>query len=241
MGWTVLIPVKRLSAAKSRLRGAAVAVDHTELVLALLLDTLASAQASAEVDRVVVVTSDAAARDAATAAGAGVIADVPDAGLNEALAYAATVVRAGGDREVGHNFPIFHGGESVQAGIAALSADLPALRPTELTEALRHAGVIGRTRAASSFVADAAGTGTVLLAAPPGTAFEPHFGSGSAAVHAAAGAIPLPGGWPGLRRDVDTPADLSEASGLGLGPRTSRAVAAGGAPPGWLASRRGAG
>jgi 2-phospho-L-lactate guanylyltransferase len=26
---------------------------------------------------------------------------------------------------------------------------------------------------------------------------------------------------PGLRRDVDTPADLRSAAGLGLGPRTS--------------------
>jgi 2-phospho-L-lactate guanylyltransferase len=34
----------------------------------------------------------------------------------------------------------------------------------------------------------------------------------------------LPGDWPGLRRDVDTRADLRRASQLGLGPATRDAL-----------------
>ncbi len=55
MGWTVLIPVKELGLAKTRLRGALPGVPHRDLVLALVLDTVAAALAVATV---VVVTSD---------------------------------------------------------------------------------------------------------------------------------------------------------------------------------------
>jgi 2-phospho-L-lactate/phosphoenolpyruvate guanylyltransferase len=56
---------------------------------------------------------------------------------------------------------------------------------------------------------------------PPGGDLDPHFGPGSAVAHAASGARPLDGDWPSLRRDVDTPADLTAAARLGLGPRSS--------------------
>jgi 2-phospho-L-lactate guanylyltransferase len=69
-------------------------------------------------------------------------------------------------------------------------------------------------------VADAPGTGTVLLTAPPGVPLDPRFGVGSAAAHRASGAVPLTGPWPSLRRDVDTAADLADAARLGLGPAT---------------------
>ncbi|MEV6813934.1 2-phospho-L-lactate guanylyltransferase, partial [Micromonospora sp. NPDC051296] len=71
------------------------------------------------------------------------------------------------------------------------------------------------------FVADAPGTGTVLLAAPPGVPLDPRFGPDSAAAHLASGAHPLAGDWPSLRRDVDTAGDLAAALRLGLGPRTA--------------------
>ena len=90
------------------------------------------------------------------AAGAEVILDVPDAGLNPALAYAATLVRR-------------TGATASLPGVVALAADLPALRTDDLTAALRAAGA-GDRGSAAAFVTDAAGTGTVLLAAPPGAA-----------------------------------------------------------------------
>ncbi len=120
------MPIKHLEVAKSRLRGALPGVPHEALVLAMALDTLAAALASTVVGRVVVVTNDAAARAAAADLGAEVIGDVPDAGLNPALAYAATLVRP-------------KGATATLPGVAALAADLPALRPAELTDALRAA------------------------------------------------------------------------------------------------------
>lgn len=208
VGWTVVLPVKRLAAGKSRLRGAVDGVPHERLALALVLDTAAAALASRAVVRLVVVTDDAGAGAALGALGALVVPDPPRPGLNAAFFHGATLAGGG--------------------PVAALAGDLPALRPDELTAALTAAhdsaaapaptnGAAGRW-----FVADADGTGTVLLTAPDGARLDPRFGPGSAAAHAGSGARPLDGAWPGLRRDVDTPADLAAARGLGLGRHTAR-------------------
>ncbi|WBB81989.1 2-phospho-L-lactate guanylyltransferase [Micromonospora sp. WMMD882] len=195
--WTVVVPVKRLEGAKSRLRGALPAVPHESLALALALDTLDAVLACDAVAGVLVVTDDTRVAAAARAAGARVLPDAPDAGLNAALR---------------------HGAATAGGWVAGLTADLPALRPADLGAALRAAG---RRPVARRFVADAPGDGTVLLTAPAGVPLTPRFGVGSAAAHAASGALPLTGGWPTLRRDVDTPADLTAAARLGLGPRTT--------------------
>jgi 2-phospho-L-lactate/phosphoenolpyruvate guanylyltransferase len=207
--WSVVVPAKQLAVAKTRLRpltgdpdGAP--VDHADLVLALLADTVAAVTASPAVGAVVVVTDDARAAAVVTALGARTVADEPRRGLNAALAHGARTAGPG--------------------PVAAISSDLPALRPAELTAALAAAG--GQAAAGSSrcFVADAAGTGTTLLAAAGG-GLDPRFGPGSAAAHEASGAVRLAGRWPGLARDVDTAEDLLAARALGLGPETSALVA----------------
>jgi 2-phospho-L-lactate guanylyltransferase len=215
VSWTVILPVKRLEVAKSRLRGAVDPAVHEALALAMALDTVAAALACRVAGRVVVVSADRAVGAAAAELGAEVILDVPDAGLNPALAYAATLVRP-------------RGSAASLPGVAALTADLPALRPDELTAALRAAEAGDTIRRA--FVSDAAGTGTVLLAARPGIGLEPCFGAGSAAAHAVSGAMMLHGDWPSLRRDVDTADDLTEAVRIGLGPRTGALVLSGALP-----------
>jgi 2-phospho-L-lactate guanylyltransferase len=194
--WTAVIPVKSLSAAKSRLRGAVADSRHEDLALAMVRDTVAAVRACATVGEVLVVTDDPAAAAAVTALGARAVPDRPAAGLNAALRFGADVV-------AGLAYPR-----------AVLTGDLPALRPAELGEALAAAGS-GR-----SFVADTAGTGTVLLTAGVGVALDPHFGVGSAGAHAASRAAPLTGDWPGLRRDVDTADDLRTVLALGAGEHT---------------------
>jgi 2-phospho-L-lactate guanylyltransferase len=193
--WTAVIPVKRLGAAKSRLRGAVPDAWHQELALAMVRDTVAAVLACAEVAHLLVVTDDPAAADAVTALGAYAVPDRPGAGLNAALRFGADVIAGLSRRR------------------AVLAGDLPALRPAELGSALRAA----RHR---SFVPDAEGSGTVLLTAPPGVALDPRFGVGSAAAHQDSGARRLSGDWPGLRRDVDTAADLGTALTLGAGAHT---------------------
>ena len=203
--WSVVVPAKRLDVAKTRLRPltdapAGPPVDHADLVLALLADTVAAVRLCAAVRAVVVVTDDARAAAVVSALGARPVRDEPGRGLNPALAHGA---RAAG------------GGP-----VAALSSDLPALRPAELTAALAAASALAATGVPRSFTADAAGTGTTLLAVSGGE-LDPHFGPGSAAAHESSGGVRLSGDWPGLARDVDTPEDLLTARALGLGPATA--------------------
>jgi 2-phospho-L-lactate guanylyltransferase len=197
----VVVPVKRLGVAKSRLYAVGrPRPEHEELALSLALDTVAAALRAPGVARVVVVTDDPAATRAMTAAGAVVVPDEPDAGLNPALGHGARTAALIAPAD----------------GVALLSADLPALRPAELGAALRAAGRGGR-----AFVPDADGTGTTLLATGPGLPVLPRYGPGSAAAHRETGAVELSGDWPSLRHDVDTAADLRAAADLGLGPATA--------------------
>jgi 2-phospho-L-lactate guanylyltransferase len=193
--WVLVVPVKELGSAKSRLRGALPGVPHERLALALARDTVAAAIRCADV---LVVTADPVAAGSLAELGARVVPDPAEPGLNAALAHGAAAAGAG--RRVG-----------------ALTADLPALRPADLAGALAAAG------SRRAFVADAAGTGTTLLLAAPGGALAPRFGAGSAGAHATGGARPLVAP-PTLRRDVDTAADLLAATRLGLGPYTDALV-----------------
>lgn len=93
--------------------------------------------------------------------------------------------------------------------VVATMADLPALRVTDLTRTL---GSIPHTPG-RWFVPDAEGTGTTLLAVR-GRSLDPVFGRDSAARHRGSGAVELDAP-AGLRRDVDTLADLSAALGSG--------------------------
>ncbi|MGH3198296.1 MAG: 2-phospho-L-lactate guanylyltransferase [Streptosporangiaceae bacterium] len=198
--WSVLMPVKVLARAKSRLAGLAGA-RRGELALALACDTVTAVLGCDAAARVIVITDDQAAGAALAALGAHVVPDEPRDGLNAALRHGAAHADA--------RWPA--------SGTAALSADLPALRPAEIGRALRAAAAWP-----TAFVADAAGDGTTLYTAAPGAAFRPAFGLASRARHAAGGATELGlDGVPGLRRDVDTPSDLRGAVALGLGPRSA--------------------
>jgi len=198
--WSVLMPVKVLEVAKSRL-AELTGPRRAEFALALACDAVTAAIGSSPVARVIVITDDQAAAAALAALGALVVPDEPRAGLNAALRHGAGFAAARWPAD----------------GTAALSADLPALRPEQIGRALRAAAAWP-----TAFVADAAGDGTTLYTAAPGAAFRPAFGLASRARHAAGGAVELGlDGIPGLRRDVDTPSDLRGAAALGLGPHSA--------------------
>jgi 2-phospho-L-lactate guanylyltransferase len=206
LSWTILVPLKALPAAKTRLLDASPDPQaHAALVDAIRADTLASA---ATAGRLLVVTDR-------------LPDEVPDqlpdevpnqrtppwqvivqvrAGLNEALHEGATYART--------HWPA--------AGVAALVGDLPSLTGAELGTALALAAEYPR-----AFVADAAGVGTTLVTARPEVALQSYFGPGSAARHATIATLLAAG--PGLRLDVDTATDLEAAHRLGVGPAT-RAV-----------------
>src|SRR5450759_371416 len=165
-GWSIVVPVKRLTIAKSRLRTAVPAAQHAALVVAMAADTVAAAIATPGVRLVVVVTNEPRAAAALRRLGAVVVADQPGAGLNQALTFGA-----------GRALAVQPG-----CGVAAISADLPALRPAELAAALADPRAL---------VPDVAGDGTTRLTAAVGTALRPRFGERSRARHLATGAVDL--------------------------------------------------
>lgn len=218
--WVVLLALKPLGVAKSRLDRP----DRSAVTLAMAADTAAAAASVDGVAAVLVVSDDEQAR-AFLDSMAVVVPDTPRAGLNPALVHAEAEARA--------RWP--------GADLAVLAADLPALRPSALATALELAA--GERRA---IVADAGGTGTVLLTATHGTALDPAFGPGSRARHVGSGSVDLTHALPagpasaGLRRDVDTAADLEVAASLGLGSHTTEVLGkANSFTWEWQTSRRG--
>lgn len=198
--WSLVVPVKPLARAKSRMAATA-GPRRPALALAIAADTVTAALRSERVSGVVVVTDDPLAAGELSRIGAVVVPDEPDSGLNPALAYGAVLAR--------ESFP--------GSGVGAMSADLPALRPAELTRVLDAAA-----QAPRAFVPDAPGVGTTLYTALPGVPFSPAFGKDSRARHRASGARELLlEGIESVRRDVDTADDLRAAVALGVGGRTA--------------------
>jgi 2-phospho-L-lactate/phosphoenolpyruvate guanylyltransferase len=198
--WTLVVPVKLLARAKSRLSGAA--GPHRErLALAIATDTVSAVLRSSRVHGVVVVTDDPVAAPELAALGAVIVPDEPDSGLNPALVHGAAEAR----RLTPAN------------AVGALSADLPSLRPDELDRVLDAASATP-----NAFVPDAAGIGTTLYTARPDASFTPAFGLDSRARHREGGAYELAlEDVPSVRRDVDTIEDLRAALELGVGPHTA--------------------
>lgn len=196
--FVVLVPVKPLARAKTRLR--VPAGRRGELAAAFAHDTIDAARRTEGVLDVVVVTSDPGFAETVRHLGCTTVPDEGD--LNASLVAAAGRLRS--------RLP--------DAVPVALCSDLPALTPTDLGRAL--GGVRGE---GPWIVADADGLGTTLYAATY-DAFAPTFGGRSREAHVAAGASEIPGELASLRCDVDDEASLAEAVRLGVGPATARAL-----------------
>jgi 2-phospho-L-lactate guanylyltransferase len=197
--WSVLVPVKRLERAKTRL-----ALDaglRADLALAMATDTVQAVIGAESVAEVLVVTDDERAAAVLGTLGATVVADLPDAGLNPALLHGASV--------------------AAMSRIAALSSDLPALRSRDLDEVLGAAA-----HHTQAVVSDVSGSGTTLLGAARLSDFAPAFGVNSLGAHVRAGAFDLSGSAAAtLRHDVDTVGGLHAVIALGVGPATTRVLA----------------
>ena len=165
-------------------------------------DVVAALRATINVENVVVVTDDPHAA-AVFQADAEVVADEPRRGLSAAVEFGATFAQ--------HRWPV--------TGVVVLAADLPAARPKDIASVLARC-----TRRA--VVADRDGTGTVLLAAAPGLPLRAAYEGCSYAAHLRTGAEDLtPYAGEALRRDVDTLADLTAVTQLGVGIATATFLA----------------
>lgn len=195
----VVVPVKPPAIAKSRL--VALGDDvRRELCAAFAVDTVAAVVECGLVEEVLVVTDDVGLAAALADLGVAVIPDGVSGDLNGSLTLGAA--------EINRRRPDLR--------VAAVFADLPALRPDELERAL-----LAAADDRMSFVADASGTGTTTVVTPTLELFRPRFGGHSRQAHLDAGALEILVDAPGLRQDVDTPDDLQAVLRLGAGPRTS--------------------
>ncbi len=201
--YVALVPVKPPARGKSRLVGPS-SETRRALAAAFAIDTVTACLAAEHVARVLVVTDDVRFAGELSALGCATIPDGVSGDLNGTLREAAAEGRRRWPGLVG----------------VAVCADLPALRPADLDEALARS-----PQGVPAFVADAAGVGTTLYTAPDGV-FDPRFGPGSRAAHLDAGALALDGELASLRRDVDDLGDLEAARRLGLGPHTAALTSA---------------
>ncbi|GEP36889.1 2-phospho-L-lactate guanylyltransferase [Nocardioides psychrotolerans] len=200
--YVVVVPVKPPAHGKSRMTG----LDDRQrraLARAFALDTVAACLATEHVDAVLVATDDAAFSREFESLGCVTIPDGDTNDLNAALRQAVAEAR--------RRFP--------DLTPAALCADLPSLRPADLSRALASVVPGG-----PSFAPDAEGVGTTLYTAPYDE-FDPEFGVGSRRAHRASGGVEVGLDLPSLRRDVDDLDDLRDARSLGLGPETAALVA----------------
>jgi 2-phospho-L-lactate/phosphoenolpyruvate guanylyltransferase len=194
----VLVPVKPPAVGKSRLVGLPTELRR-ELAVAFALDTVSACLATPGVGAVLAVTDDAAFSQRLALLGCEAVPDGVAGDLNACLRLAAA--------EAARRWP--------PLSPVAVCADLPALRPRDLGSAL---GALPAR--VPSFVADAAGTGTTMYAAPHDS-FDPRFGPGSRIAHLQAGAVAVEGDLASLRQDVDDIDDLHRVLRLGVGPHTS--------------------
>lgn len=201
MDWAVVVPVKPIARAKTRLGLSA--RQRSALARAFAVDVV-TAVLAAGVGRVVVVAG-------------------PD--LRATLPASITWVQDSGR---GLNAAITDGAATAGPtdSVLALMGDLPCATAADLRLLFDLAGAALRAGAPAVLLADQAGLGSTALAARRG-ALHPEFGPRSRARHRAAGAVELSDlRLARLRRDVDSLVDLADARRLGLGP-TTRAAAQG--------------
>jgi 2-phospho-L-lactate guanylyltransferase len=200
----VLVPVKPPAIAKSRLTDLGDEVRRS-LAFAFAADTVQTVLSCDRVERVLAVTDDHTLAARLSGLGCDAVPDAVADDLNASLVQAAAELLR---RRSG-------------LALAAVCADLPALRADELGAALDAAA----DHRGMCFVADHERTGTTLVAAPDLESFRPRFGHRSRTDHLATAAELDLDAVPSLRRDVDTPRDLHEAVGLGVGRHTREALA----------------
>lgn len=205
MSWSIVVPVKMLGEAKTRLLPRDDPA-RPELALAFVEDCVRALLRTPSVAVVRLVSNDERVQRLADRMGAAWCAEPAMPGLNEAAQQGF----------VGATGPV---------GVVA--GDLPCLTPASMELVCRLADEVS-----SGFVCDAQGTGTTMLFNQSAADCRPAFGERSRARHRAMGAVDL-GLTAGhddrrllarARRDVDTTVDLADALRIGVGGATRRVI-----------------
>jgi 2-phospho-L-lactate guanylyltransferase len=187
----VLIPLKRLAGAKSRLAAVLNPPERRALVLTMLTHVVAAVQQAVPAAAIRLVSNEPTAAQLAAQLGIGLIEDHCGE-LNGALTDARALAAAQGAREV-----------------LILAADLPQLTAADVAQlfgGLAAADVVIGPDAADS------GTNALALRLPAGLAPALHYGAASALPHArAAAAAGLRVGW---YRSATLGLDVDDAAAL---------------------------
>ncbi|MDQ1750582.1 MAG: 2-phospho-L-lactate/phosphoenolpyruvate guanylyltransferase [Pseudonocardiales bacterium] len=181
-GWNVVLALKPLDQAKTRLSSQLSVGERADLALAMAGDSVRAVLRADGVSRCLVVTADRFAARVLARLGAIRVVEAAPHGLNEAF-------------RLGRQIIVDSGG----GPLALMMADLAGCQPTSLSALLDH---VPADRAA--MVSDIEGVGTTLLACRNPRMVEPRFGPGSRRCHVADGALDLSDlAADDLRRDID--------------------------------------
>lgn len=192
MSTWALVPVKARHAGKQRLAPLLPDALRARLVRGMLNDVLGSIAACEQIAGTLVMSPE---RDE-LAAGTQVLRD-PAERMNDALPLAIEALRQRGAKCV-----------------AIIAADLPLLRPADIT------ALVTAARGGIALAPDASGTGTNAACLGLPTTFRFHYGPGSFALHQAEaarrGMTAISVALPGLEFDIDEAADLAQLRARGL-------------------------
>jgi len=198
--WAI-IPVKRLSEAKSSLSSSLTLEQRQRLVLSMLADVLGAVHQAPSIASAIVVSPDERVLSFAPLHGAEGVAE-PDLGLNEALKLA-----------IRHT--ISKGVDSV----LILPADLPLLKNVDVENLIAMASA-----PKDVVIAPSKAKGTNALFLRPPDLINLRFGGESFPLHvkeaSQSGVRPRIYRSPTVALDIDEPEDLLKVETLGLGTRT---------------------
>jgi 2-phospho-L-lactate guanylyltransferase len=192
-----ILPIKRFSAAKSRLDGELSDGTRRALAEAMVTDVLIALRRTRRVDDVLVVSGEHAAVALAAGYDAAAVIDDPDDASHSAAAERGIAAAL----------------ERGAARVVLVPGDCPALDPVELD------ALLGRPDQGPEvlIVPDRHGTGTNALVLTPPTVIRPAFGVGSRARHEELAAVAQAAATvvdvPTLGLDVDTLDDLEALRG----------------------------
>lgn len=219
-GWTIVVPVKSLDRAKSRLGPSLSPDSRRTLAMAMAADVVSTCVATPGVSAVRVVSSDPEVAALATRLGAEFV--VEGHGVRR---VAGDGDGEGDGRSDPLNAALAVALDGVPGPVGVVTADLPELDSGLLGRVLRSAA-----RHPHSIVADHQGEGTTMAfwAATHTGDRVCRFGVDSARRFRDEGgavAIPVTGpSWDAASRDVDVPGDLSRLRGRRVGAATSIAL-----------------
>jgi 2-phospho-L-lactate guanylyltransferase len=188
----VLIPVKSLAKAKSRLRSVLQPSERRALVLAMLRKVMGECLSCPRIEGVCLVTPDREIVNFAQALCAKVVLEAADEGLNSAVVAG---LRGAVDLPVDH--------------ILILPADIPLLGQSDLDQILDATSDPHQSVLVPCYKGD--GTNAILI--PAASPFAPQFGKNSFSRHKKQlielGLVPKVLNLPRVAADIDEPDDLT--------------------------------